>query len=97
MGGVASGHTTGGTKEQLPPRRGRGIRPWNKAIDFGPEMWLSQSLCLYFASELPILAFTMKPPIKDTPKEDNKGPLKEDNLSTKDKMAGPKGVLISLY
>ena len=52
----------------------------------------------------------MKPPIKDTPKEDkppNKGqtestlvytlcrksPLKEDNLSTKDKTAGPEGVL----
>ena len=54
---------------------------------------------------------TVKPPIKDTPKEDkppNKGqaestlvyalyrksPLKEDNLSTKDKTAGPEGVLI---
>ena len=56
----------------------------------------------------------MKPPIKDTPKEDkspNKGqaestlvytlyrksPLKEDNLSTKDKTAGPKGVLIKRF
>ena len=51
---------------------------------------------------------TVKPPIKDTPREANKGqaestlvytlyrksPLKEDNLSTKDKMAGPEGVLI---
>ena len=52
---------------------------------------------------------TVKPPIKDTPKEDklpNKGqalvytlyrksPLKEDNLelSTKDNTAGPEGVL----
>ena len=52
----------------------------------------------------------MKPPIKDTPKEDkppNKGqaestrvytlyrksPLKEDNLSTKDKTVGPESVL----
>ena len=56
----------------------------------------------------------MKPPIKDTPKEDkspNKGqaestrvytlygnsPLKEDNLSTKDKMAGPEGVLFKRF
>ena len=56
----------------------------------------------------------MKPPIKDTPKEDkppNKGqaesthvytiyrksPLKEDNLSTKDKTAGPEGVLIKRF
>ena len=51
---------------------------------------------------------TVKPLIKDTPKEDkppNKGqaesnnihcrksPLKEDNPSIKDKMAGPEGVL----
>ena len=52
----------------------------------------------------------VKPPIKDTPKEDkppNKGqakstlvytqyrksPLKQDNLSTKDRMTGPKSVL----
>ena len=52
----------------------------------------------------------MKPPIKDTPKEDkppNKGqaeytlyrksPLEEDNLSTKDKTAGPEGVLIRRF
>ena len=48
----------------------------------------------------------MKPPIKDTPKEDkppNKGqaerksPLKEDNLSTKDKMAGPECILIIIH
>ena len=56
----------------------------------------------------------MKPPIKDTPKEDkppNKGqaksilvytlyrksPLKEDNLSTKDKTAGPESVLIKRF
>ena len=52
----------------------------------------------------------MKPLIKDTPKEDkppNKGqavntlyrtsPLKEDNLSTKDKTAGPEGVLIKRF
>ena len=55
---------------------------------------------------------TVKPPIKDKPKEDkppNKGqaessnvytyyrksPLKEDNLSTRDKTAGPKGALIN--
>ena len=47
---------------------------------------------------------TVKPPVKDTPKEDkppNKGqakstlvPLKEDNLSTKDKMAGLKVSLL---
>ena len=59
--------------------------------------------------------YTVKHPIKDTPKEDkppNKGqaesthaytrihtkpPLKEDNLSTKDKMAGPEGVLIKRF
>ena len=57
---------------------------------------------------------TVKPPIKDTPKEDkppNKGqaestlvytlysrsPLKEDNFSTKDKMAGPRSVLIKRF
>ena len=53
---------------------------------------------------------TVKPPIKDTPKEDkspNKGqaestlyrksPLKEDNLSTKDKTAGLKSVLIKRF
>ena len=56
----------------------------------------------------------MKPPIKDTPKEDKppnkvqvrstlvytlyrKSPLKEDNLSTKDKTAGPKGILIKRF
>ena len=52
----------------------------------------------------------MKPPIKDTPKEDkppNKGqakvpmnrksPLKEDNLSTGPKTAGPEGVLIKRF
>ena len=56
----------------------------------------------------------MKPPIKDTPKENkppNKGqaestlvytlyrksPLKEDNLSTKDKMTGPESVLIKIF
>ena len=56
----------------------------------------------------------MKPPIKDTPKEDkppNKGqakstllynhyrkvPLKEDNLSTDDKMAGPEDVLVKRF
>ena len=56
----------------------------------------------------------MKPPRKDTPKEDkppNKGQpestlvyalyrkllLKEDNLSTKDKTAGPEGVLINRF
>ena len=55
---------------------------------------------------------TVKPLIKDTPKEDKppnkeqaestlvytlyrKSPLKEDNLSTKDKTAGPGGVLIA--
>ena len=60
------------------------------------------------------MPFTVKLPIKDTPKEDkppNKGqaentlvytlyrksPLKEDNLSTKDKTAGPKGVLIKRF
>ena len=54
---------------------------------------------------------TVKPPTKDTPKEDKppnrgqaettpvytlyrKSPPKDDNLSTKDKTAGPKGVLI---
>ena len=55
---------------------------------------------------------TAKRPIKDTPKEDkspNKGqaesthslyrksPLKEDNLFTKDKMAGPESVLIKRF
>ena len=58
---------------------------------------------------------TVKPPIKDTPKEDKtsqqrtcrkysciytlyrKSPLKEDNLSTKDKMAGPEGVLMKRF
>ena len=57
---------------------------------------------------------TVKPPIKDTPKEDkslNKGqaestlvytlyiksPLKEDNLSTKDKTPGPESVLIKRF
>ena len=56
-----------------------------------------------------VFTYTVKPRIKDTPKEDkppNKGqvkstpvytvyrksPLKEDNLSTKDKTAGPEGV-----
>ena len=56
----------------------------------------------------------VKPPIKDTPKEDkppNKGqaestlvyalyrksPLKEDNLSTKDKTAGPESVFIKRF
>ena len=56
----------------------------------------------------------VKPPTKDTPKEDkppNKGqakstlvytlyrksPLKEDNHSTKDKMAGPEGVLTKRF
>ena len=52
----------------------------------------------------------MEPLIKDTPKEDkpNKGqaesthvyrksPLKEDNLSTKDKTAGPESVLIRRF
>ena len=56
----------------------------------------------------------MKPPIKDTLKEDkplNKGqiesthvytlyrksPLKEDNLSAKDKTTGPEGVLIKRF
>ncbi len=48
--------------------------------------------------------YTGKPPIKDTPKPPNKGQTKstltsyklspkEDNLSTKDKMLGPKHVL----
>ena len=55
------------------------------------------------------LKYTVKPPIKDTLKEDKPGqaestlvytlyrksPLKEDNLSTKDKMAGP-GISISM-
>ena len=60
--------------------------------------------------------YTVKPLIKDTPKEDkspNKGqaestlrlvytlyrksPLKEDNLCTEDKMAGPDGVLIKSF
>ena len=57
---------------------------------------------------------TVKPPIKDTPKEDklpNKGQaehtiiytlyrkslLKEDNLSAKDKTAGPESVLIKRF
>ena len=52
---------------------------------------------------------TVKPSIKDTPKEDkppNKGqafrnihksPLKEDSLSTKDKTVGPEGVLIKRF
>ena len=53
---------------------------------------------------------TVKPPIKDTPNEDKprqaestlvytlyrKSPLKEDNLSTKDKTAVPEGVLITV-
>ena len=58
--------------------------------------------------ELCLCSYTVKPPIKDTPKEDkpNKGqakstlaytlcrksPLKEDNLST-----NPKGVLINRF
>ena len=55
-----------------------------------------------------LCAYTVRPPIKDTLKEDKppnkvqaestqyvytlyrKSPLKEDNLSTKDKTAGPK-------
>ena len=55
--------------------------------------------------------YTVKPLIKDTLKEDkppNKGqiksythyrksPLKEDKLSTKDKTAGPEGVLIKRF
>ena len=58
--------------------------------------------------------FTVKLPIKDTPKEDkppNKGQaertlvytlyrkslLKEDNLSTKNKMAGPESVLMKRF
>ena len=61
-----------------------------------------------------IYAYTMKPPIRDTPKEDKppnkrqaesthvytlyrKSPLKQDNFSTKDKMAGPKSVLIMRF
>ena len=67
-------------------------------------------LCL----DNPISVNTVKPPIKDTLKEDkppNKGqaesalvytlyrkpPLKEDNLSTKDKTAGPESVLIKSF
>ena len=41
---------------------------------------------------------TVKPPIKDTRRKYTvyrKSPLKEDNLSTKDKTADPKGVLLS--
>ena len=44
-----------------------------------------------------------KPPVKDKPKvlsythSNRKSPLKEDNLSTKDKMAGPESVLIKRF
>ena len=54
--------------------------------------------------------YTVKPPIKDTPKEDKpptkgqaesivyrKSPLKEDNLSTKDKTSGPESVPIKRF
>ena len=60
------------------------------------------------------IAITVKPLIKDTPKEDKppnngqaestlvytlyrKSPLKEDNLSTKDKTAGPEIVLFKRF
>ena len=66
------------------------------------------------ATRLSYIINIVKPPIKDTPKENkppNKGqaestlvytlyrksPLKEDNLSTKDKTAGPESVLIKRF
>ena len=65
--------------------------------------------CMYLQLHI-VLSDIVKPLIKDTPKEDkppNKGQaestlyrksrLKEDNLSTEDKMAGPEGVLIKRF
>ena len=77
---------------------------------FWPKLMLTVLYCSLLSRANSDLEITVKPTLKED-KPSNKGqaesthvytlyrkpPLKEDNLSTKDKTAGPKGVLITRF